>query len=78
MISTQKEINHKLRILKYAEETGSVSKTCRYFGISRQFLYKWRRRFNEQGEAGLVSQKRGPKRSKIRTPVDFPRFARQI
>ena len=36
MISAQREINHKLEILKYAKEIRSISKTCRYFGISRQ------------------------------------------
>jgi hypothetical protein len=34
---TQKdrEIQRRLRILKHAEETGHVGRTCRYFGIGR-------------------------------------------
>jgi transposase-like protein len=35
------------------EVTGSVSKTCRYYGISRPTFYKWQRRFEEHGEDGL-------------------------
>jgi transposase-like protein len=35
----------RLAILRHAEEiTGNVSPTCRYYGISRQVLYKWRQR----------------------------------
>ncbi len=35
MTSDKRDINSKLRIFKHAEMTGNVSKTCRYFGISR-------------------------------------------
>jgi hypothetical protein len=35
----------RLAILHHAEEiTGNVSLTCRYYGISRQCFYTWRRR----------------------------------
>jgi transposase-like protein len=35
----------RLAILRHAEEvTGNVSLTCRYYGISRQCFYTWRRR----------------------------------
>ncbi len=60
MLQAQREINHKLKILKYAKETRNISKTCRYFGISRQVFYKWKRRYDEYGEEGLVSRKPGP------------------
>ena len=33
MTPTERDIQRKLRILKHAEETGHVAKTCRYFGI---------------------------------------------
>ncbi len=68
MFSDAKEITHRVKILNYAQEIGNVSKTCRYFGISRQFFYKWKSRYEKHGEQGLISQKRGPKRSKRRTP----------
>ena len=39
----------RLAVIRHAQEvTGSVSKTCRYYGISRQF-YKWLRRYEEHG-----------------------------
>ena len=43
MDSAEREINHKLKIFKYAEEMRTISKACRYFGISRQVYYKWKR-----------------------------------
>ena len=40
--------------------TGNVSKTCRYYGISRQNYYKWLRRYEPEGEDGLRDHSRGP------------------
>ena len=71
MDSAEREINHKLKIFKYAEEMRNISKACRYFGISRQVYYKWKRSYDEEGEKGLASRKPGPKRSKFRTPEDI-------
>jgi hypothetical protein len=42
----------------HAEKTGSVSKTCRYFGIGRASFYRWRHIYRERGEAGLQSAQR--------------------
>ena len=33
MTKDQREIQRKLRILRYGEEIGHVAKPCRYFGI---------------------------------------------
>lgn len=38
----------------------SVSELAAHFGVSRKTLYKWRRRFVEQGMAGLVDRCRAP------------------
>ncbi len=44
---------HRLAVIRHAQEvTGNVSKTCRYYGITRQAYYKWLRRY----EAGGVEQ----------------------
>jgi transposase-like protein len=43
----------RLAILRHAEEiTGNVSLTCRYYGISRQCFYTWRRRYDAHGLDG--------------------------
>ena len=40
----------RLAMLRHAEEiTGNVALTCRYYGISRQAFYKWRRRYDDLG-----------------------------
>ncbi|MGW8325787.1 MAG: helix-turn-helix domain-containing protein [Desulfobacterales bacterium] len=36
-------IRRKSRVLSYAKQIGNISKTCRYFGISRQTYYDWKR-----------------------------------
>ncbi|MEX0874079.1 MAG: IS481 family transposase [Actinomycetota bacterium] len=50
---------HRLALIRHAEEvTGNVAKTCRYYGISRQVFYKWRRRYEESGVSGLSDRSR--------------------
>ena len=40
----------RLAILRHAEEvTGNVALTCRYYGITRQVFYLWRRRYEAGG-----------------------------
>jgi hypothetical protein len=56
MIKAQRDIKRKLRVLNHAKETGNVSKTCRYFGISREAFYQSKRAYEKYGEkagAGL-------------------------
>jgi transposase-like protein len=57
----QRRIRHRLAVLRHAEEvTGNVAATCRYYGISRQTFYKWLRRYEELGEAGLRDGSKRP------------------
>lgn len=50
----ERRAKHTLAVLRHVEEvSGSVAATCRYYGISRQCYYVWRRRFNEEGVEGL-------------------------
>jgi hypothetical protein len=43
----------RLAILRHAGEiTGNISLTCRYYGISRQVFYTWRRRYDAHGLDG--------------------------
>ena len=53
MNKDQREILRKLRILRHADETGHVAKTCRYFGIGRSSFYRWREAYRKHGDAGL-------------------------
>lgn len=61
--------NWRLKVLRHAAERPRyVSRTCRYFGISRHTFYKWRRRYETHGEAGLYDRARGPHHSPRATP----------
>jgi transposase-like protein len=61
-------VRWRLKLLSHAEETGNVSLTCRYFGLSRKTFYKWKRRYDEHGEAGLCDRPRIPNHSPNATP----------
>lgn len=41
-------VKHRLAVLHHAEEvTGNVAMTCRYYGMTRQAFFTWRRRHQE-------------------------------
>ena len=64
-------VKHRLAVLHHAEEvTGNVAMTCRYYGITRQAFYTWKRRHEELGLEGLKDRSRRPKVSPRATHVD--------
>jgi transposase InsO family protein len=72
---TERELNrhaaHRLAIIRHAQElTGNVSKTCRYYGISRQVYYKWLRRYEEGGVDALRDRSSKPHVSPRATRVE--------
>ena len=64
----QQDIARKLKVLKYAQETGNIAKTCRYFGICRQTFYTWQKLFAVHGEKGLIDSRPCPENHKLRIP----------
>lgn len=64
-------VRHRLAVLRHADEvTGNVAMTCRYYGITRQSFYTWKRRYEEDGPEGLRPRSRRPKVSPNATHVD--------
>jgi transposase InsO family protein len=56
-----KNAARRLAILRHAEEvTGNVALTCRYYGITRQAFYQWRRRYEAGGLEALRDRSRRP------------------
>ena len=51
---------HKLGILKFAEDIGSVVKACRYFRVGRVSFYCWKAAYEKSGKAGLVDRPSTP------------------
>lgn len=64
----KQDIARKLKVLKYAQETGNIAKTCRYFGICRQTFYTWQKSFADKGEKGLIDSRPCPENHKLRVP----------
>ena len=68
MNSQQRDVQRKIKVLRHAEQTGCVAKTCRYFGIGRASFYRWRSAYLKFGEAGLINAKPIPKNPANQTP----------
>ena len=67
------DISHKLKVFQHSQEYGNVSKTCRYFGISRETSYCWKRAYEERGEHALINSKPCPENPKLRIPTKLKR-----
>jgi transposase InsO family protein len=52
------------------DDPRSVARTCRHFGISRQAFYKWKKRYDADGDVGLCDRSRAPHRSPGATAKD--------
>jgi transposase InsO family protein len=59
----------RLKVLREASAAPrNVAQACRHFGLSRKAFYKWKARYEAQGEAGLCDRPRAPHRSPRATP----------
>lgn len=67
-LQAQRDISRKLKVFQHASESGNVAFTCRYFGISRETYYQWKRAYLAHGEQGLINSKPCPENPKLRTP----------
>ena len=61
MTQTEREVRRRLAVLAHAQASANVSKTCRFFAISRDTFYEWRRAQQAGGDSALVPRRRGPK-----------------
>ena len=65
----QRRAGTRLRVIHHYEQvTRNVSRTCRFFGISRTIFYCWLHRYREAGLAGLRDGARGPHHHPFTTP----------
>ena len=67
-----RQVKWRIGVIRHASEvTGNVSRSCRYFGVSRKTFYKWIKRYQVHGEAGLCDQPKRPHRSPKATPPEI-------
>jgi hypothetical protein len=71
MTKAQRDIARKIRVLQHAQEAKNISKTCHYFGISRQCFYDWQKAYHQYGEKGLINSKPCPENPTLRVPPDI-------
>lgn len=62
MIDSEHTLRARREWVAFWLKTRDAGLTCRRFGISAPTLRKWRKRFEESGEQGLVSQSHRPHR----------------
>ncbi len=56
-----KQVKVRLKWTEYYHKTQNISKTCRYFGISRTTSYKWYNRYKKEGIEWLYDRAKTPK-----------------
>jgi transposase InsO family protein len=67
----------RLKWMDYYEAHGkNAALTCRYFGISRQTFYRWRRRYHPRRLRSLEERTRRPRQ--VRQPTWSPELARAV
>ncbi|HEY1762998.1 MAG TPA: helix-turn-helix domain-containing protein, partial [Acidimicrobiales bacterium] len=60
-LEIQRIVRHRLAVIRHAQEIShNVQKTCRYYGVSRSWYYKWLERYNREGEVGLRDRSKAP------------------
>lgn len=59
-----KEARQRLKWMDYYHQCRNAAKTCRYFGISRQAFYEWRRRYKPHYLESLEGRSKRPKRTR--------------
>ena len=71
-----KEAKKRLGWFDYYRKTGNARLTCRYFGISPQTFYRFKRRFNPRNLTTLESK--SPKPQRVRRPETPPQVVEKV
>ncbi len=66
----KRKVRHRLACCGADEVSGNVSATCRYYGISRECYYRWRRRYETDGLEGLKDRSHRPHHSPRATQAE--------
>lgn len=69
MTNEERDIQRNLRVLQRTEKIGNAGNACRFFGIGRSSVYRWRGAYQKHGESGLKNAKSIPKNPANQTPA---------
>ena len=61
-------------VMLASQASPNVRRLCRRFGISSRTAYKWMKRYQQHGEAGLGDQSRRPHQSPQRSAPAVVRY----
>jgi transposase InsO family protein len=61
-VGLSKEARQRVKWFDHYRQSNNVSKTCRYFGISRKTFHKWKKRYSNYYLPSLESRSRKPRR----------------
>ena len=73
-----KKIKLRLNWFRYLDKTKNVAKTSRYFGVSRQTLYKYLKRYINYGKKGLLDQSKVPKNIRYIIPLEIKKLVKEL
>lgn len=68
-LTEPEQLQARLALLRQAEDHPSLRKFCEEFKISRPTLMRWKRRYEAEGEWGLLDRSRRPKSHPRQTPA---------
>src|SRR3989344_3727870 len=74
----QKQIKLRIRWFKHFKKSKNISKTCRYFGISRQTYYKWLKRYIKYHKKGLINQSKKPNNVHLKVNQKVKRYIKNL
>jgi transposase-like protein len=62
-------VEQRYDAVKEVLDGGTVTEVARRYGVTRQSLHNWLRRYRERGMAGLVDRSKRPRSCPHRTPA---------
>ncbi|OHB16836.1 MAG: hypothetical protein A2913_00580 [Parcubacteria group bacterium RIFCSPLOWO2_01_FULL_40_65] len=72
------QIKLRLRWFEYFKKQKNISKTCRYFGISRQTYYKWLKRYINDDKETLLDLSKKPKNIKYKITPEIKKIIKEL